>query len=237
MATPPLHRQWVLLGGWKTPVPMGCSTHIPSCTGICTVASLSDSSFWLSRAVAAGFSWGASCAHKASMALAATRPPHWGCPRSLTCLVCFAVLGWSRHSPLGHLSPPTPSLLLLDQVGPWATVPCLPATLMPQEWASQRHSHQCCGVGCRAFPDPAQLPHTVTQSQYWATSLGANLPSQLCREALGPPSPFSWHLALPSPSHGQTLQARWSHLSSGIFIPPSLGQEMRRNPSPLPIST
>lgn len=148
MATPQLHRQWVLLGGWKTLVPMECSTHIPGAQG-CTqwprwvTALFGSAGLWLQ-----GSLWGAPCGCKASMAPAATPPPHWGCPRSLTCLVCFAALGWSHYRPLGHLSPPTPSLMLLDQVGPWATIPCLPATPIPQEWASQSHCHHCCGTGC-----------------------------------------------------------------------------------------
>lgn len=72
----------------------------------------------------------------------------WGFPRTLTCLFCFAVLGWSRRGALGQLSPPTPSLLPPDQVGPWAAVPCPPATLAPRGWASQHRCRHRCGVGC-----------------------------------------------------------------------------------------
>lgn len=191
MATPQLHRRWVLLGGWKTHWCPWDAAPTPHCTRMCTVASLGDSSFWFSRAVAAGVSWGAPCAHKASMAPAAAPPPCWGCPRSLTCLVCFAVLGWSRHRPLGHLSPPTPSLLLLDQVGPWATVPCLPAPPTPQEWASQCHCHHRCGVGCCLASSSPAPTYCNTAKPILRHLFGANLPSQLRREALGPPSPFS----------------------------------------------
>lgn len=127
MATSQLHRQWVPLGGWKTLVPVGCSAHTPSAQG-CTHAGCQF------------FGWqfflvqqGCGCRGLLRVLHALTRCP-WpqqphlhhaeGCPRSLMCLVCFTALGWSHHRPLGHLSPRTPSLLLLDQVGPWATVPC-----------------------------------------------------------------------------------------------------------------
>lgn len=183
------------------------------CIGMCTAASMGDSSFWFGRAVAAGVSWGAPCAHKASMAPAATPPPHWGCPRSLMCLVCFAVLGWSCHRPLGHLSPPTPSLLLLDQVGPWATVPCLPAPTTPQEWASQGHCRYCCGVGCclaRSSPPP---PYCNTAE------------------------PMLGHLSGGKPCPPSSAGRHWDPhlLSHGILLFPAL--HMDRHPKPIGVTS
>lgn len=54
-----------------------------------------------------------------------------GFPGILTCLFYFAVLGWSHCGALGQFSPPIPSLLLLDQVGPRAAIPCPLAALTP----------------------------------------------------------------------------------------------------------
>lgn len=235
MATPQLHRRWVLLGGWKTHWCPWDAAPTPHCTRMCTVASLGDSSFWFSRAVAAGVSWGAPCAHKASMAPAAAPPPCWGCPRSLTCLVCFAVLGWSRHRPLGHLSPPTPSLLLLDQVGPWATVPCLPAPPRYHRNGLPNATVTIAVVWGAALPAPAQLPHTVTQqSQYCAIPSGQTCPPSSAGRHWDPHRLS--HDILLSPAHHMDRHPKPIGVTSTLASapPPSFGagNEEPKSPSP-----
>lgn len=77
-----------------------------------------------------------------------------GGPGTLTGLFYFAVLGWSRRGALGQLSPPTPSLLPLDQVG----APAAPPTshLGTRARASQSRCRRRRGGGC-CPPGPAQL--------------------------------------------------------------------------------
>lgn len=109
----------------------------PQGTGMHTVASLGYSSVWLSRAAAAGGLSGRRCPPRGVPWSQQLPPCHsQGFPRTLMRLFYFAVLGWSRGGALGQLSPPIPSLLLPDQVRPWAAVPCPPAALTPQGWAS-----------------------------------------------------------------------------------------------------
>lgn len=119
MATPQLHRRWVLLGGWKTHWCPWDAAPTAHCTRMCTVASLGDSSFWFSRAVAAGVSWGAPCAHKASMAPAAAPPPCWGCPKEphVPCLFCSAGM-----EPPQAPRPPQPTHPLTAAAGPGRTL-------------------------------------------------------------------------------------------------------------------
>lgn len=206
---------------------MGCSAHIPSAQGRAQRPQL--------FAVAAGVSWGAPCAHKASMAPAAAPPPCRGCPRSLTCLVCFAVLGWSHHRPLGHLSPPTPSLLLLDQVGPCLpAVPCLPATPTPHEGASQRHCHRGCGVGCcRARSSPAPTFCNAAEP-ILATFWGQACPASSAGTHWDPHL-LSYGIVL-SPAHHKDRHPKPTGVTSALApAAPSFGagnEEEPKSPSP-----
>lgn len=209
----------------------------PQCTGMHTrwvtvlwVAVLFGSAgLWLQGSLE-----GAPCAHKVSMAPAASPPPHWGVPKEphVPCLFYSA----GMESPQAP-RPPQPTHPLTAAAGPGRTLgysSLPPATPTTQEWASQRHCHRHCGTGgCLAGSSP--VPTYCNTAEPILGHLLGGKPALTALQG-GTPSPFSWHLALPSPSHGQTPQGQWSHLSSGICTPPALEQVMRRNPSPLPVS-
>lgn len=111
-----------------------------------------------------------------------------GFPGILTCLFYFAVLGWSHRGALGQFSPPIPSLLLLDQVGPWAAIPCPLATLTPWGWASQHCCWHHCTVGC-CIPGSGPGPKHCNAAGLMLSHFYEGKPAPPAPETLGSPSP------------------------------------------------
>lgn len=118
MATPELHRRWVLRGGWKTPVPMGCSAHVP-CTGMCTVASLSDSSFLVQRGCGCRGLLGCSMCSQGIHGPGSHRSTTPGVPQEphTPCLFCSAGM-----EPPQAPRPPQPTHPLTAAAGPGRTL-------------------------------------------------------------------------------------------------------------------
>lgn len=185
-------------GGHASARGMQCPS--PQGTGVHTVASLGYGLVWLSRAAAVGVSRDARSPHQGTPW--PQQPPLYhgqSFPGILTCLFYFAVLGWSHRGALGQFSPPTPSLLLPDQVGPWAAIPCPLAALTPWGWASQHCCWQHCTVGC-CLPRSGPAPKHCNAAGLMLSHCYKGKPAPPAPKTLGSPSPPGTKL---SPAHSR----------------------------------
>lgn len=191
------------------PVPGGCSAHSPRAQGRSwwprwAMVWFVSAGLWLQGSLR-----GAQCPPKARHGPGSHPSAMAGGPGTLTHLFYFAVLGWSRRGALGQLSPPTPSPLPPDQVGPQAAPP--PAASTPGDGLSDA------AVGIRGCcpPDPAQLPSTVSSGADAEPSLWG----QTC-----PPGPGSTGIPISSQYQGlplaQTPPPHCGFTAALVSVPP-----------------